>query len=76
MPFGTYFGDALKKEVEEGRIKEEVVNNSVYRILYHMFRIGIFDKPNPNPITNNVTSAKHTEIARNISSQTTVLLKN
>lgn len=56
MPDDTYFGDALKQLVESGKIDVKYVNNSVYRILLPMFKVGIFDHPNNNTMTNNVTN--------------------
>lgn len=56
MPKDTYFGKDLKKLVEKGKIDAKYVDNSVYRILLPMFQCGIFDYPNKNQITNNVTN--------------------
>lgn len=41
-----------------------------------MFKFGIMDNPNHNNITNNVTNSQQVLIARNISAQSTILLKN
>lgn len=76
MPGSTYFGAALLDLVKSGKIAQSYVDDSVFRILVPMFRLGIFDNPNPNKITNNVTNNEQVAIARNLSAQSTILLKN
>lgn len=56
MPGSTYFGDALLNLVQSGKIDISYVNDSVYRILLPLFKLGIMDNPNNNNITNNVTN--------------------
>ena len=41
-----------------------------------MFKYGLFDYPNNNTMSNNVTSDNHADIAKNLSIHSTVLLKN
>jgi len=55
---------------------QEAIDESVVRILTGFFAVGVFDKPNPNNITNNVTSIEHNTMAQKISENSTVLLKN
>lgn len=56
MPSDDYFGKSLKKMVDDGKINESYVEDSTYRVLLPMFRVGLFDDVNNNKITNNVTS--------------------
>ena len=76
MPDDRFFGKALIDKVKSGEIDEKIVNDSVFRILYPMFKIGIFDKPNDNTLDKNVTSEEHNKAVRNISIHSTILLKN
>lgn len=43
MPSGTYFGDALKRAVQNGSVPEAYVDRSVRRILTVMDRFGLLD---------------------------------
>lgn len=38
----------------------------MYVVLIPMFAVGLFDKHNNNTLDNNVTSAKHRDLARQI----------
>eukprot|EP00755_Sulcionema_specki_P016436 Sspe_Gene.10360::Locus_3458_Transcript_1_1_Confidence_1.000_Length_2315::g.10360::m.10360/K05349/bglX; beta-glucosidase len=76
MPGSTYMGAALKAKVESGAVSMAKLNDSVVRVLTPLFALGVFDNPNPNSITNNVTSAAHNTLARTLSAKSTVLLKN
>ena len=76
MPGPIYFGDALKAAVESGDVPQSVLNGMVHRILYSMFMIGIFDRPQTGEFTANVTSDAHYAVARKAAAASTVLLKN
>ncbi len=52
------------------------IDESLARIFVPMFQLGLFDKPNPHSSTNDVTTAEHTSLARELSAQSHVLLKN
>ncbi|WP_326724524.1 MULTISPECIES: beta-glucosidase [unclassified Streptomyces] len=43
MPDGTYFGDALKKAVQNGDVSETYVDRAVRRVLAVMDRFGLLD---------------------------------
>ncbi|KAL6059482.1 Thermostable beta-glucosidase B [Balamuthia mandrillaris] len=76
MPSADYFGDRLFALVESGIVSEKMLDESVLRVLTAMFRVGLFDFPNPNIRSNNVTSPAHNDLARKLSAASTVLLKN
>ena len=76
MPGADYMGSSLLRMVQQGKIDEAYVDEAVMRILTPMFALGIFDKPNPNVRSNNVTSEAHNDLARKLSAASTVLLKN
>jgi beta-glucosidase len=76
MPFGEFMGDPLLQAVQNGTIAESYVDDSVLRTLTQMFAIGLFDEINPNVRANNGSSVEHVDLARHLSVQSTVLLKN
>eukprot|EP00298_Acanthocystis_sp_HF-20_P015952 c21329_g1_i3.p1 GENE.c21329_g1_i3~~c21329_g1_i3.p1 ORF type:complete len:521 (+),score=254.87 c21329_g1_i3:94-1656(+) len=76
MASSTYMGPTLISLVENGTIPESYVDASVNRILGAMFKVGLFDYPSSGVITNNVTTPEHVNLAREISVESTVLLKN
>lgn len=76
MPSANYMGPALEALVASGKISVSTIDDSVLRILTPMFAMGLFDKPNPNSRSNNVTSPEHNNVCRILSSGSTVLLKN
>lgn len=81
MPVGLYYNPSvLTKYINTGKINETRIDESVYRILSSMYKIGLFDTDeaarttgNPNA---NVTSLEHNELARELSSNSIVLLQN
>lgn len=75
--FGNYnkffMAEPLKKEIENGNIPEEKIDEKVRRILRMMFRIGMFrDDRNQGEINTK----KHQQATRKIAEETIVLLKN
>jgi beta-glucosidase len=71
MPLNKSFNQISLKTVPE-----HIIDDSVVRILTPFFSVGTFDNPNSNQISNNVTSLEHVEIARKLSENSTILLKN
>jgi hypothetical protein len=54
MPTAIFFGEALKFEVETGRVNESRVDDMVLRILTPMFSMGLFDKNQTGNLTVDV----------------------
>ncbi len=76
---GTYFGPALAAAVHNGQLPVSTLNGIVLRILRAMFRVGVFDHPpasEPAAFHANVSTGAHVTLARRISEQGTVLLKD
>jgi beta-glucosidase len=76
---GTYFGSALQTAVQNGEVPLSRLNDMVLRIVRVMFRVGIFDHPaaaQPAAYSANVSTPEHVVVARKISEEGTVLLKN
>ena len=76
---GTYFGPALETAVQDGQVPMSTLNDMVLRILRAMFTVGVFDHPpaaQPAAYAAPVSTPEHVALARTISEQGTVLLKN
>ena len=76
---GTYYGPALQTAVQDGKVPIGVLNGMVLRILRAMFQVGVFDHPpasEPQAYAAPVSTPQHVELARAISEEGTVLLKN
>jgi beta-glucosidase len=76
---GTYFGAPLKQAVQDGTVPLSRLNDMVLRILRAMFRVGVFDRPpapEPDGFAADVATPAHQQLARELSEQGTVLLKN
>ncbi len=74
MPGDTYFGDALKKNVESGEVPVSRLNDMVHRILRSMFATGVIDRPSmPRRV---VDPFRGLEDAQQIAEESIVLLKN
>ena len=52
------------------------MEDSAWRILWPLFAVGAFDKPNNNSAAANVCTPKNTELAKTFAAAGTVLLKN
>ena len=75
----TYFGSALKTAVQDGQVPEARLDDMVLRILRTMFRIGVFDDPpaaEPNAYAADVERPEDVTLARQVSEDGTVLLKD
>ena len=76
---GTYFGPALETAVEDGQVPTSTLNDMVLRILRAMSTVGVFDHPpaaQPEAYAAPVSTPDHVALARTISEEGTVLLKN
>ncbi|WP_152286488.1 glycoside hydrolase family 3 C-terminal domain-containing protein [Flavicella marina] len=76
---GTY--NYLKKALEEGLIKEKLVDQRLIQLFKTRFRLGMFDKnATNNPYTaigpEHIHSEKHIQLAREAAQKSIVLLKN
>jgi len=74
MPSPVAFA-ALKQAVTAGVVPESRLTDMAYRIVYSMFRIGLFDHPVSTPQADVSTSA-HRSLEQQMAEDGTVLLKN
>jgi beta-glucosidase len=71
---GEYFyGDAMKKAVESGKVSMPELDDHVHRILRSMFATGVVDDP---PVKGVVDVERDLAIAQKIEEQSIVLLRN
>jgi len=72
-PGEIFFGDALKKAVESGKVPTSELDDHVHRILRSMFATGVIDDPAQRSVVDIVGGL---EVAQKIEEQSIVLLKN
>jgi len=81
MPSASFMNeDAITKGLAAGAISQSAVDDSVYRILYAMFAVGVMDEPLSawdwkKQAANSTTDASISS-ARTLAQASTVLLKN
>ena len=73
----TTYAENLEKLVKEGKVKQELIDDAVKRILRVKFRLGLFENPytdlsKKSPILNDGFK----EVANKLAAQSMVLLKN
>jgi beta-glucosidase len=76
---GTYFGSALQTAVQKHQVSMARFNDMVYRILFTMFRVGLFDHPaaaEPQAYWANTATPSELDVARQVAESGIVLLKN
>ncbi|KAJ1293599.1 hypothetical protein BS78_01G080900 [Paspalum vaginatum] len=67
----------LVKQVKQGQIKLDRVNDAVSRILRVKFTMGLFEDPLPDPrLTKELGAQEHRSLAREAVRKSLVLLKN
>lgn len=80
MEAAVYKEDIVQPLVDNGKIKEKELNNSVRRILLVKYDLGLFDDPykycNENRAKNKIFTDSNIEIARDMARKSIVLLKN
>ena len=72
-PGEIFYGDAMKKAVESGRVPKAELDEHVHRILRSMFATGVIDDP---PQKSVVDVEGGFEVAQKIEEQSIVLLRN
>jgi beta-glucosidase len=72
-PGEIFFGSALKKALEAGKLPAAEIDDHVQRILRAMFATGVVDNPQERSVVDVVGGF---EVAQKIAEQSTVLLKN
>jgi beta-glucosidase len=79
MPSAMYYGPALMRAVQQGKVSEATLDRMVYRILFTMFRLGLFDHPpqeGSRALSANASTPQSIATATQIGEEGTVLLRN
>ncbi len=78
LPSTDCYGKPLKDAVENGFIKEDIIDTMVIRILRMKFLLGLFENPyvDEKKTTRVFDTPKQRELARKIAQESIVLLKN
>ena len=74
-----YYGSALGSAIAAGQVSVARLDTMLRHIFVPMFRYGLFDHPpvgQPNAYFDQADSPAHRALAREVSEQSTVLLKN
>lgn len=70
----------LSKLVKEGKVKEDLINDAVKRILYKKFELGLFDNPyrfsDEKRERQTLNKPEFLDAARDVARKSIVLLKN
>jgi beta-glucosidase len=69
----VFFGDPLKKAIEEGNVPQARLSDMARRILRSMFAVGLFEKP---PMKSAIDYAANAQVAQRVAEEGIVLLKN
>jgi len=77
VPMDFSFYNYLIELVKEGSVPESRINEAVSRILMVKVKLGLFDKPYPNPdMIKQVGTEEHTQVNREAAREAVVLAKN
>ena len=79
MPSAKYYGSALVRAVKLHRVSMHTLDTMVHRILFTMFRLGLFDRVPPErgqAFQANATTPASIAMAKRIAEQGTVLLRD
>jgi beta-glucosidase len=79
MPSATYYGPALQTAVQQGKVSMATLNTMVHRILFTMFRLGLFDhlpQEGSQAFAANASTPASIAMATQIAEEGTDLLKD
>lgn len=79
MPSAQYYGAALEQAVRRGRVSVATLNRMVHRILFTMFRLGLFDhvpQEGTRAFAANASTQASLRVATRLAEEGSVLLKN
>ena len=79
MPSAQYYGPALQTAVQQGKISMATLDTMVHRILFTMFRLGLFDhvpQEEGQAFAANASTPASIAMATQLAEEGTVLLKD
>lgn len=76
-PTSLIFNESLLELVENGKVSEARIDESVERILTLKFKLGLFENPYPRKDNiDRIGSSEHRKLAREAAEESIILLKN
>jgi beta-glucosidase len=75
MPTGTWYGEKLLTAVKQGQVAESILDDKVKRILYVMFKAGLFDE-SIDKYGGHSDTPERRALALKVAQKSIVLLKN
>ena len=76
QPESTYYGNALKSDIEKKTIPRSALNTMVQRILTQMFQFNLFSQPRTGSTSATVTTPADVAVGTSVAEEGTTLLKN
>ncbi|KAM6482445.1 glycoside hydrolase family 3 protein [Trichoderma sp. SZMC 28011] len=80
MGGGYYSFESIPELIESGKLSENVLDTAVSRVLRSKFTLGLFEKPftgvSDKDIFKYINTKEHKQIARQLDSESIVLLEN
>jgi beta-glucosidase len=78
LPSTDCYGEPLLQLVEDGRVKDELINTVVSRILQAKFSLGLFEEPyvDVGKAITVLDQTEHRTLARTLAQESIILLKN
>ena len=75
---GEMFSKYLGEAVESGKLRTEVLDQAVRRVLMLKFKLGLFERPysDPKKAGEVIGQIKHKQLARQLATEGIVMLKN
>src|SRR5258708_33547340 len=76
QPENTYYGNALKVDLQKGTIPRSALNTMVQRILTQMFQYNLFSQPRTGSTSATVTTSADVAVAAHVAQAGTTPLEN
>lgn len=78
LPEINIYGDPLLNAVKEGKVRTDVIDEAVRRVLFVKFTLGLFDNPyiDPQKAVEVIGNEDHIRLAYEAAKKSIVLLKN
>jgi len=78
LPAISLYGEPLLRAVKDGKVPLSTIDRAVSRVLAAKFRLGLFDRPDVDPVSAATIngSAEHRALALKAARRAVVLLKN
>ncbi|WP_455501349.1 glycoside hydrolase family 3 N-terminal domain-containing protein [Gemmiger sp.] len=76
LPTKAAYNDTLKESIRSGKVREDLLDEAVLRILTMKFKLGLFENPFPAAQPQAAVTEADTALSRKMAQDSMVLLKN